>query len=348
MSRPIQPAGTSTPSSSRRWASAAKRSAITRSLGSSKRARAPPAATCASACLAWATSAASHSDSPTAWPWAREEGEAHRAADHHRVGDPQEAVDHGDLVGHLGAADDRHQRAGGVLEHGAQRAHLAFEQPPGGVRQQVGDALGARVRAVGDAEGVVDVDVRELRQSMRELGVVACLARLEADVLEQQDLAVAQRLGERPRLWTRPRRGRASPRSRVSSRRRSATGAIDSPATRRPSGRSRWRDQHQARAPRAQLFDRGQRRADAGVVGDLDLPVGADGEGHVEVHAHQHAPPANVEVVEAPHRTACDRASIHPTTVARPARPPVCAGARLGHLTIPPRTLCTRSTRRLE
>ena len=104
----------------------------------------------------------------------------------------EEAVDHGDLVGHLGAAEHRHQRARRVLEDPVERLDLAFQQPPGGARQQVRDALGARVRAVGGAERVVDVDVGQLRQRARELGVVVGLARLEADVLEQQDLAVAR------------------------------------------------------------------------------------------------------------------------------------------------------------
>ena len=76
--------------------------------------------------------------------------------------------------------------------------HLAFEQPPGGGRQQVGDPLGAGVRPVGGAERVVDVDVGERRQLAARLGVVALLAGLEADVLEQQHLAVAEPLRRAP------------------------------------------------------------------------------------------------------------------------------------------------------
>ena len=57
------------------------------------------------------------------------------------------------------------------------------------------DALGARVRAVRGAERVVDVDVRQFRQRPCELGSLLRLARLEAHVLEQQDLAVAQAFG---------------------------------------------------------------------------------------------------------------------------------------------------------
>ena len=198
-----------------------------------------------------------------------EEREAHRAADQHHVGDLQEALDHGDLVGHLGAADDRDERPRRVLEDPGERPHLALEQPPGGARQQVGDALGAGVRAVGGAEGVVDVDVGQLRQRARELGVVLGLARLEADVLEQQHLAVvrAARSSAAHLLARRPP-ARASTGAPVSSRRRAATGAIDSAGSGVPFGRPRWVTRT-SRAPlRAQLFDRRQRRADAGVVGD--------------------------------------------------------------------------------
>ncbi len=51
-----------------------------------------------------------------------QEREAHRAADHHHVGQLQEAVDHADLVGHLRSADDRHERWRGMLEDAGQRA----------------------------------------------------------------------------------------------------------------------------------------------------------------------------------------------------------------------------------
>jgi hypothetical protein len=56
-----------------------------------------------------------------------EEREAHRSADQHSVGDLQETVDHGDLVRHLGAPDNRNQRVGGALQDGVQCVYLAFE-----------------------------------------------------------------------------------------------------------------------------------------------------------------------------------------------------------------------------
>ena len=148
MSRPIQPSGTSIPSSARAGASAEKLVAITRSLGSSRRA-CPSRPAAASAARAGSIPSGSHSDAPTSWPERGEEREAHRAADEDGVGDLQEALDHADLVGHLRAADDGHERAPRVLEDRAQRAHLALEQAPGGGGEQVGHALGAGVGAVG-------------------------------------------------------------------------------------------------------------------------------------------------------------------------------------------------------
>ena len=110
-------------------------------------------------------SSSSHSDVADRVALRAQERKAHRAADDHRVGDLQEAVDHGDLVGHLGAADHRHERTrAGFRGSDRQRAHLALEQPSGRARQQVRDALGAGVRAVRGAERVVHVHVGQLRQ----------------------------------------------------------------------------------------------------------------------------------------------------------------------------------------
>jgi hypothetical protein len=52
------------------------------------------------------------------------------------------------------------------------------------------------VRAVRRAKCIIDVCVSELRQIGGQLGVVLRLAGLIANVLQQQDVTVAQRLGE--------------------------------------------------------------------------------------------------------------------------------------------------------
>ena len=90
----------------------------------------------------------------------------------------------------LRAAEDRDERALRVGEHAGQRLDLARQQQTRVGGQEVRDALGRRVRAVRRTERVVDVDVGERGERRGELGVVRLLARLEAHVLEHDDLAV--------------------------------------------------------------------------------------------------------------------------------------------------------------
>src|SRR3954452_20441161 len=148
-------------------------------------------------------------------PLRLEEREAHRPADQDGVGLLQERLEHADLVGHLGTADDRHQRPPRLGEDAGERLHLALQQPPRGRRQQVRDALGGGVRAVCRPERVVDVDVGERRVAGGELGRVLRLTLEEAHVLDHHDVRVryviqigrqrdilpeqlAQPLGDRP------------------------------------------------------------------------------------------------------------------------------------------------------
>ncbi len=52
--------------------------------------------------------------------------------------------------------------------------------------------FGRGMRAVRDREGIIDINVAMRRDPARELGIVGLLARPEADVLEQADIACAQ------------------------------------------------------------------------------------------------------------------------------------------------------------
>ncbi len=127
---------------------------------------------------------------PGPWALGPEEREAHRAADQHDVRAVEENVEHSDLAGHLGPADDRHQRALRVLEDALQRPHLALQQPPRGRREQVRHCLGGGVGAVRGAEGVVDLEVGERAVALGQLGIVLGLPRLVTDVLEHHHLNV--------------------------------------------------------------------------------------------------------------------------------------------------------------
>ena len=218
MSRPIQPSGTSTPSSTRCARVGGEALADHEVAGQldarAARVRAPSRAR-ARGVLGVLLVAQRVADRVAL---RAQEREAHRAADDDDVGELEEAVDHArSCRPPWRRRRPRPAGAAGCSRIAVSVLHLAFEQPPGGARQQVRDALGAGVRAVRGAERVVDVDVGELGERARELGVVARLARLEADVLEHQDLAVGERLGQRPDLARRRPPGRAS-RARRSAR----------------------------------------------------------------------------------------------------------------------------------
>ena len=230
------------------------------------------AAACASARRACSTSSSSHSESPTAWPWAQRNGKHIAPPMMTTSASSRKRSITAILSATLAPPTIATSGRVGVLEDRRERRHLAFQQPPRGARQQVRDALGARVRAVGGAEGVVDIDVGELGQRACELGVVVGLAGLEAHVLEHQHLAVAELLGERPHLLAHDA-GASVTVASVSSRRRSTTGASDSSASRRPSGRPRW-ETSTSRAPRARSSSIvGSAAHDARVVGHLRRAV---------------------------------------------------------------------------
>ncbi len=160
MSRPIQPSGTSTPSSCPASVSAAKRAAERRGPRA--------AATCRRAAQACGRRPRrprrSYSDAPTSWPWAARNVNAIAPPIRITSARSQEALDDADLVGHLGAADDRRRTAAsGRARMPRERLDLALQQAPAPRRQQVRDALGRGVRAVRRAERVVDVDVGAAR-----------------------------------------------------------------------------------------------------------------------------------------------------------------------------------------
>lgn len=74
-----------------------------------------------------------------------------------------------------------------------QVVQLLLQQEAGdGDGQELGDALRARVRAVGGAEGVVHVDGGRGCQLLGKLRVVRLLIRVEAHVLQQQHAALGR------------------------------------------------------------------------------------------------------------------------------------------------------------
>ena len=124
----------------------------------------------------------------------------HRAADQQAIDLREQLLDHVDLAGDLGAAEYRDERARRLLERAAEPLELALHQQAGdGGVQERGDAGRGRVRAVRGAERVVHVEVAQRARTTWRARVVLLLAGKEARVLEQQHVAVGERLrrGER-------------------------------------------------------------------------------------------------------------------------------------------------------
>ena len=218
---------------------------------------------------------------PDVDPVGRQEGERHRPADQDGVGEVGEAVDDADLVGHLDAPDDHHERVLRRVQQPVEGVQLRGHQQPGGRRQQVRHALGRCVRSVGGAERVVDVEVGEGGQIGGHRRVVLLLAGVEAEVLEQPQVAlgVAEGHGTAQQLGH-PVGHRAERQRRV--------GLSLGPAEVR-SGDHRG-------ATIEQQLDGGQRRPDPRVVGDPAVL-----QRDVEVGSHEDAPAGHVQVVDAPH-----------------------------------------------
>ena len=101
-----------------------------------------------------------------------EEREAHRAADDERVDDPEQRVDHSELVAHLRTAEHRDERASRMVAHAEQHLDLAGEQAAGGARQRPRRPDDRRVGAMRGAERVVDVRVLAVDELRDESGVV--------------------------------------------------------------------------------------------------------------------------------------------------------------------------------
>ncbi len=101
-------------------------------------------------------------------------------------------LEHRDLVGDLGAAEQAEQRALRLADH-AEVFELTPQQVSGGGALDVADhADRGCVGPVRGAEGVVHVDIGERGQGPGEVRIVLGLPGVEAQVLEEQELSVLQ------------------------------------------------------------------------------------------------------------------------------------------------------------
>ena len=99
-----------------------------------------------------------------------------------------------EFIRHFGAAQHAEQGALG-FEDFAQVAKIRAQEIP---RRRAGevfdDSCGGRVSAVRGSEGLVDIEIRQRRQGFGKGRFVLGLARVEAKILQQQELSVAQGL----------------------------------------------------------------------------------------------------------------------------------------------------------
>ena len=88
-----------------------------------------------------------------------QEGEAHAPAHQEGVDLVEQGLDHPELVGDLGPAQDGDERPLRVVEQAVQDLDLAGQDAPGGRGQESGWTDDGGVRPVGGTEGVVHVQV---------------------------------------------------------------------------------------------------------------------------------------------------------------------------------------------
>jgi hypothetical protein len=68
-------------------------------------------------------------------------------------------LNHTDFVGDLGAAENRDEGTLGIVNQLAERGDFLVDQKPGVRRQQMRDAFGRGMGAMGGSEGVIDIKI---------------------------------------------------------------------------------------------------------------------------------------------------------------------------------------------
>ena len=120
-----------------------------------------------------------------------EEGDAHAAADEQVVQLVHHVLKDQDLVADLGPAHQRSQGLFGGLEGAAHGAYFLLDEDAHGGGQVAGDSHGGGMGPMGHGEGVHHEVVGERGEGLGEDGVIGLLAGVEAQVLQQNDIASA-------------------------------------------------------------------------------------------------------------------------------------------------------------
>ena len=190
--------------------------------------------------------------------------------------------------------ENRDERMLGMFQHPPQVFDLGgHEQAGGGLLDVPDHALGRRVRPVRRTERVIHIDVRQRRQLAGKRRIVLLFLRVEPQVLEQDDAAIRRtvdgRLGRLADAVLRERDRAVQQRRQPFGHRLQRVLRIGL-SLRPPEVRAQ---DHRPRPVLQRVLDRRQRRADPRVVPDRAVL-----DRHVEVHADQHAPPLEVEILD--------------------------------------------------
>ena len=167
-----------------------------------------------------------------------------------------------------------------------------FYQEAGDRGQVVGNALGGGVRAVRGAKGVVDIDLRKGGQLLGELRIVLFLFLVEADVLQQNDVAGLHRVDALLGVLADDVLGQDDLLIELLAQalRNGGQGILHVEFA---LGTAQVRAEDDGRIVVQEVLDGGQRRHDAGVVGDLRAV-----QGDVEVAAHEYALAGYIDIFD--------------------------------------------------
>ena len=144
-----------------------------------------------------------HQRPPDRDPPRLQKGVSHPAADRDGVHMLKKILNDADLVGNLRPAEHREERPLRLRHQFAQRPQLFLDQKTDPLLGHMTDHADRRgMRPVGGAEGVVDVDLRQLGEGSRKIRIVGLFLRMESEVLQQDDIPVPEIGGELPHRAT--------------------------------------------------------------------------------------------------------------------------------------------------
>ena len=232
---------------------------------------------------------------PNTFAEAKQESIGHGAADDQHVDFFEQMAEQIELGGNLGAANDGRERVRRLVEHFLEGLQFGLQRASGIGRQNVPQTLGRGMRAMRGRERVVDPDVAELGERRDEGWIVFFLARIEARVLQADDVALLHR---RHRALS----GLADAVVDEFHRPLEDMGDLSGHRLERllrvaPLRAAEMREQDHLGALVGDLGDRVRHALDAGGVGDHAVL-----HRHVEIDAHQHAFALHVDVVEGAER----------------------------------------------